>query len=287
MDRLRMLVLVVLFGSGPPTAFAEPPRVYFDMPYAAACRDVTPCEFTTAHPGQKLIEARLEISSLLTTGKERDLSEYFIRVENPERKLAIVDYLPKTLHESRLAGPITVQDGKEKTGTLGINFSGKYEVISGVGPSAGVGQKNSSSVKYDLLPPLETVAASGTLARGSAVFFKLKASPRHLLEGSREYGLVLQVPGSWRADYIHVRCEAEGIQRGMVSSLDETLRCGERDFLVALYLEGDEQARLAADNFARREAARIQRPTKSKAQSSSKDVSTWMLGMPGTEMLRR
>ena len=34
------------------------------------------------------------------------------------------------------------------------------------------------------------MAASGTLDRGGAVFFKLKASPRQPLEGSREFGLV-------------------------------------------------------------------------------------------------
>jgi hypothetical protein len=110
-------------------------------------------------------------------------------------------------------------------------------------------------VKYDLLPPLETVAASGTLLRGSGVFFKLKGSPRRPLEGASEFALVLRVPRDWRADYVRVQCQATAIERGLVSSLDQTITAGERKFLVALYLEGDEGARQTADEFARRDAA--------------------------------
>ncbi|HEX5102853.1 MAG TPA: hypothetical protein VFV87_03530 [Pirellulaceae bacterium] len=236
------------------TSEAEPPRVHFDMPFAVACADVTSPQFAAANPGQKLIEARLEISSLLVAGKERDLTQYFVRFESPQRTLTVVDYLPKTLHESRHAGPISVQDTDEKNASIGINLAGQYEMITGAGINAGLGHKNVSCVKQDLLPPLETVAASGTLLRGTAVYFKLKSSPRNLLEGAREYALVLRVPCEWRADYVHVRCQAEGIERAFVSSLDQQVTCGQRDFLVALYLEGDPGARDAAEQFSRREA---------------------------------
>ena len=251
---LTPLALILAASAATPvTSRAALPQVYFDMPFTVACRDVTPPEFASMNPGQKLIEARFEISSLLTAGEERDLAQYFIRIESPERKLAIVDYLPKTLHESLHAGPISIQDTDEKTSSLGINISGQYEFLTGAGANAGIGQKNISCVKYDLLPPLETVAASGTLMRGSAVFFKLKSSQRNLLEGSREYAVVLRVPDTWRADYVRVRCEAEGIARAFVSSLNERVSAGKRDFVVALYQEGDEPARVSAENFARRQ----------------------------------
>jgi hypothetical protein len=189
---------MLLFLAVLPAAAAEKPRVAFDMPYAVPCKDVTPAAFAAAHPGQKLVEVRLQISSLLVAGQERDLTQYFIRIENRERPLEVIDYLPKTLHESRMAGPVTITDSDEKNASLGINLSGKYELFAGAGFTAGLGQKKTSCVKYDLLPPLEAVAASGTLLRSSAVFFKLKATPRHPLEGSREYGLVLRVPADWR-----------------------------------------------------------------------------------------
>ena len=271
MDRIGWLLLPVSLGltaSGISTtvSLAEAPRVRFDMPYAVGCRDVTPPEFAETRPGYKLMEAKLEISSLLAGGQEKDLTQFFVRVESPAHTLVIADYLPKTKHEA-LASSVTKEDSTERVLALGVNLSGKYELLTVPGPSAGIGESKKSSVKYELLPPLETVAASGTLDRGSALFFKIKSSPRNLLEGTREYGLVFKVPANWRADYIRVRCEAEGIRRGIVSTLDEQFTCGNREFLVALYQDGDESARRLAENFARREAAKIGQASASKPQS--------------------
>src|SRR5688500_8382914 len=78
-ERARIWLWIVCFAGQAccsVAALAEVPRVYFDMPFAVACRDVTPPEFYSANPGQKLIEARFEISSLLTSGDERDLAQY-------------------------------------------------------------------------------------------------------------------------------------------------------------------------------------------------------------------
>lgn len=282
---LRLGCISVCLALAGAPVWADAPRVQFDMPYTIACRDVSSTEFTAANPGQKLVELKLPVSALLVAGEERDVLQFLIRIDTPQGKINIVDYLPKTSHDSALAGPITIQNTKEQNASLGINFSGKYEIISAVGPSAGIGQKKSSCVKYDLLPPLETVAASGTLNRGGSVFFKLKSSPRNLLEGSRELALVVRVPTSWRCDYLRVRCEAEGIQRGMVSTFDETRRSGQREFLVAAYLEGDEEAQRSAETFARRDAERIGQ-AKSTNQSRGKNGSSWTWNVPGVEKVR-
>jgi hypothetical protein len=274
MDRLCMLVFCIVALSAP-LAAAEPPRVSFDMPYAVACRDVTPSDYSASHPGYKLMEAKLAISSLLTAGQEKDLTEYFIRVESRERTFTIADYLPKTKHEA-IASSVTKEQSTERAAALGISLTGKYELLTVPGPSAGIGAKKTSSVKTELLPPLETVAASGTLERASVVFFKIKSSPRNLLEGTREYALVLRVPMVWRADYLRVHCEAEGIRRNMISTFDEATRCGQRDFLVALYQDGDEEARKIAENFARREAAKLVQSPKSKVQGQgSSSAARW------------
>jgi hypothetical protein len=270
MDRFRTSVFSSVVAILPMTAIAELPRVAFDMPYAVACRDVTPANYATSHPGHKLVEAKLEISSLLIAGQEKDLTQYFVRVESPQRTLTIADYLPKTKHEA-IASSMTKEDSTERAVALGINMSEKYEILTLPGPSAGVGAKKTSSVKMELLPPLETVAASGTLDRANVVFFKIKSSPRNLLEGTREYGLVLRVPSIWRADYLRIHCEAEGIRRGMVSTFDEETRCGQRDFLVALYQDGDEGARQIAENFARREAAKAE-ARKANAENRAADA---------------
>lgn len=228
----------------------EPPRVHFDMPFTIACRDVTPREFAAAYPNHRLVEARFEISSLLLSGKEQDLTQIFVRIDSPQRTVSIVDYLPKTLHESRLASPIGISKTDERNASIGINVTGKYEILTTLAATAGLGQKTTSCVKYDLLPPLETVAASGTLLRGAGVFFKLKGNQRRLLEGASEFALVLKVDRDWRSDHVRVLCTAAGIQRGFVSSLDQDIRAGQREFAVALYLEGDEEARIEAEELA-------------------------------------
>ena len=233
-------------------AFGQLPRVQFDMPYAVSCPDVTPPEFAGDNPGDKLIEVKLGISSLLQAGKEKDLAQYFIRIETPQRTMQVHDFLPKTAHEA-LQGNTTITKNAETTVSLGINITGHYQALSGTAITPGISQKNGSCIKYDLLPPLETVTASGTILRGSGVYFKLKSSERNLLEGEREFGLVLRVPRGWRGDYLHVRCEAEGIARGLVSSLDQRQLCGQRDFLISLYLEGDTEARRAAEELSRAE----------------------------------
>lgn len=286
MDRFAASFALVGFVAQSALA-GEPPRVQFDMPFAIACRDVSPCEYAAANPGRKLVEVRLPISSLLVAGKESDLTQFMIRVDSPLRSLVIADYLPKTLHEQKTAGPVTLQKSTERTAALGINLSGKYELMNLPGPSAGIGQKKTSSVKYDLLPPLETVAASGTLDRSRAVFFKLKASPRHLLEGSREYAVVLEVPMTWQMDTLRIRCQAEGIRRSFVSTFDEPITCGQRDFLVALYQEGNEQARHTAETSALRpRASEVQGPN-SKVQSRSQQISSWSLTTPAWDAMRR
>jgi len=278
MDPMTFRVVFCLAMASYSVARAEAPRVHFDMPFSVACRDVSSPEFAAANPGEKLIEARFEISSLLTAGNERDLTEYFIRIESPQRKLTVVDYLPKTLHESQHAKPISVQETDEKNASIGINLAGQYEMITGAGINTGLGAKKISCVKSELLPPLETVAASGTLLRGSAVFFKLKSSPRNLLEGAREYALVLRVPAEWRADYVHVRCQADGLERAFVSSLNQQVSCGRRDFLVALYLEGDVAARETAEEFARREAQ-----LRTTARTGQKQSSTSPIQRPAAD----
>jgi hypothetical protein len=265
---LRAAATLLPLAASSQLAMADAPRVQFDMPYAVACRDVTPSEYPALHPGYKLMELKLAISTLLAAGQERDLTQYFIQIDSPQRPLSVVDYLPKTVHEAT-ASAVTKEDATERVMALGVNLSGKYELLALPGPSVGIGEKKTSSVKYELLPPMETVTASGTLDRGSAVFFKIKATQRNLLEGAREYAVVIRVPTAWRADYLRVRCEADGIRRNVISMFDEPISGGRREFLVSLYQEGDEPARQIAENFARRRAAEQVENRRSKVESRS------------------
>jgi hypothetical protein len=277
MDLTRVVAFALAqIVSLPAISAADTPRVHFDMPFTVACRDVTPLEIAAANPGQKLVEARFEISTLFLAGQERDLDQLFIRIDSPGRTVTVVDYLPKTLHESRHATPIGITKTREKNASIGINVSGKYEVLSTLTANAGLGQKTTSSVKYELLPPLETVAASGTLLRGSGVFFRLKGSERRLLEGATQFALVLRVPRDWRLDQMRVHCEATATERGLVSSLDKQVRAGQREFLVALHLDGDESARLMAEQLARQPSSPPKPADSRTSKRPSHQSTSWL-----------
>jgi hypothetical protein len=233
--------------------------------------------------GPRLVEIKLELSSLHRGGREDDLDHYFIRIAGWQSPLTIVDYLPKTQHEA-LTSPVSVQDSTEQSLSLGITLAGKYELVSVNGPTLGAATKTSSCVKYDRLPPLETVAASGTLARGSELFIKLRATARHKLEGSRQLALVVQVPADWRGEVLRVECEARGVRRGVVSAWDQSVLCGQQTLLVAVYREGDDQARQRAAQFAARQAARGASPEPPATRNS---LPRWSLRLPLVEPAAR
>lgn len=247
------LAVFIATSSVAATALADAPRVHFDVPYIIAARDITPADFDKTYPHDKLVELKLEVSSLLQEGSEADLRQYLYRIVSSQQTMTVIDYLPKTLHETALAGNLKVEKSDERTASIGVNVSGKYEATPEAGFNSGVGEKKTSCVRFEMLPPLESVTASGTVLRGSGVYFKLKASDRNLLEGAREVAMTVRVPKAWRADYLHVRCEADGYSRSVVRSLDTVVSCGERDFLVVVYLEGDEEARSLAHEMVRRE----------------------------------
>lgn len=271
---------VAVLGGGA-TVLAEPPQVRFDLPALVAGRDVTPAAWQSRE--QKLVEIKLELSSLHQGGREEDLDHYFVRVAGQHEPLRIVDYLPKTQHEA-LTSPLSVQDSTEQTFSLGITLGGKYELFSLTGPTIGTAGKTSSSVKYERLPPLETVAASGTLGRGSELFVKLRATARHRLEGSRQIALVIQVPAAWRGTVLRVDCEAFGIRRGVVSALDQMVLCGQQTLRVAVYLEGDWEGQTRARQLAARQGWRTET---ADPPAGWMTVPRWSLRLPRVEPVSR
>jgi hypothetical protein len=231
------------------SAVAAVPEVRFDTLPVVECRDVTTDEFATTNPNERLVQARLEISSLITQGDEENLLQFFYRITSPHRGLQVVDYQPRTTAASDYAGNIGVEKRNESSRSAGLAVTGAFDPLIKITGSGDLGSKNSSSVRYELVPPQESVAAAGTIARGHGVYFKLKRMRQALLEGAKEFVVTVRVPRSWRGDYVHVHCEAKGIQRGMFRQLDEEVVCGQGDFLVALCLAGDEPSKEAAGHF--------------------------------------
>jgi hypothetical protein len=223
------------------------------MASAVPVRDVTPEEFSRANPAEKLVEARFEISSLVHSGSEQDLLQYFYRLESPQRSLRVVDYEPKTIVASDQAGNVRVDLQEEENRRLGLSYGAPLPVPVQVSGPAEFGTKQQVGMHYELTPQMTTVAASGTLERGSGLYFKLKLSRGQTLEGAKTFRIVFRVPRQWRGDYLHVFCTATGVRRGLVSSLNESAVCGSARFVLALYVEGDAAAQAAAERLSQAE----------------------------------
>ena len=190
--------------------------------------------------------------------------QYLYRIESPHQGFVVVDYLPQTTLTTDVVDHLSVERQREDTRSLGITVSGQYEQLAKGTATTGGGNTNRSSVRYDLLPPLELLASSGTISRGSGVYFKLRPSRRSTLEGAQEFVLVLCVPHSWRGDYVRVRCQAVGKKASVLPGVDSEVAWGEEDILVGLYAEGDLAARQAAVSLS--EADLQMRQTVARAQ---------------------
>ncbi len=230
----------------PQVSDAGMPSVQFDVATMVACRDVTTVSFAEANPDERLVEVRLVISSLLRSGSEDDLVEYFFVIDSPERAMLVEDYLPKTTLATDVVGSIGVERKDERIRTIGLDVS--TDIIDQVKATAAAKQTKSKGecVHFNRLPALDLLSASGTMNRGAAAYFKLKPSSQSSLEGAKEFVLVLRVPAGWRGDYIRVQCDAVGYDRGVVRQFDQRGNCGRGEFFVALYAEGDLPAKQAA-----------------------------------------
>ena len=195
-----------------------------------ACRDVTTEEFAAANPDECLLQAKLEISSLVTRGDGENPLEHFYQITFPHRRLQVADYQPRTVAGSDYAGNIGVERHEESTRSAGLAASGGWEYFANVTGSGEVGSKRGTNVRFELVPPQEVVAASGTMQRGCGVYFKLKRMRQSLLEGSKEFVITFRAPRSWRGDYLHVHCRATGIQRSVVRQFEEEVSCGTGEF---------------------------------------------------------
>ena len=82
------------------------------------------------------------------------------------------------------------------------------------------------------------------------MFFKLKRSPQSSLEGVHELVVRFVVPENWRGDSLRVSCQATGQDKFLWMKQQTTWAAAKAP--VAVYLAGDQEARIAAEKFVRR-----------------------------------
>jgi hypothetical protein len=247
------VTVAVMACHWPGDAAAQSPAVHFDMNPVAACRNVTSPEFEALNPDERLVEADFEISALIRQGDEDDLLQFFYRLELQDAATSVVDYSPKTTLASDQASNVTKEERTERSNHVGVVLTSPLDWPGKLTASSDLGQKSMGSTRYELVPEMTAVTASGTVQRGRGVYFKLRPSRSHTLEGARRFSVVMRVPAAWRGGYAQWNCTASGIGRGLVRTLDERIQCGERRFVVALYLDGDAEAKAAAQRLVRAE----------------------------------
>ncbi|MCA9150776.1 MAG: hypothetical protein KDA92_15805 [Planctomycetales bacterium] len=227
--------------------------VQFDTESLAIAVPLTACESTCDERGngriaspvnERLVEVVIGVSTMLRYGHEQQVRQLLFVIESPARTMSVVDFSPRTELTTSYAGNIDRTEQQDRSTSAGLNATLTPPVDFGTAQAnASSGLKKSESVHFQSLPPMELLAASGTASRGSAVYFKFRSSPQSTLEGHRQLRVIFRVPSSWRGDYVYVRCAAFDQDGGKdrISPI-----CGSSDFMVPLFLAGDDAARAAA-----------------------------------------
>ena len=248
----QWMAVGMLVASSPALLWAESP-VQFDVGYLTPAHDVTTPEFQEARPGYRLMQLDVMISTMVDSRISDDLTETTFYIEPHNPNILVADFSPQTTLQSPYAGNIS----REKRVEYDINakLSANHRVDKNLGSdgSLGIGRKQSSVEKVDVLPELKLVSASGTIHRGRGVFFRFNRSAQTSLEGTTVLGVILAVPESWSADTMTVRCQAKIRQPLVPGGPSKETDIPESRYTVAIYQAGDRYAAEAAGGYVRAE----------------------------------
>ena len=238
------LLIFILIGLLDQTASwsQSPHRVQFDVPVSVNCRDVTNEQFSSTHSQDKLLEIRMQVSSLFQNSTDQHFEEIFFLIHSPEKSIRVVDFAPQTSVQSEYASPIEVSRNKEDSKTAGFQFTPNLEWITKSSLNANFSDRTGETTKTTKLPPKKLAVASGSQSRQTAVYFKFKPNNQSSLEGVQQLTLIVQVPLTWRADLLHVHCRAKPCKSN-VQNLCQS------DFIVPIHIENDAAAKGICDLY--------------------------------------
>ncbi len=229
---------------------AQPGPVSFDAPALAIAREVVPAVPISSE--EKMIEVVLPVSSQIQFVNRNDIREFRFDVGWNRMVYPLVGYGPRTQTFSNIDGTIAVEQRSSRDADLGINLSGTSTPAPFAGSAkAGFSTDAASSRRYAEIPQHEVLVASGTIERGTGAFFRFHPSNTETLEGGRDLIVAYRVPRTWRGGLLAVQCRASG-ERRVLGSWTEPVQSS-RSFVVAIYLDGDDQARQISTEFVRRE----------------------------------
>jgi hypothetical protein len=252
----RAGMLAVAFAAWMPASesFAARPEVEFDAASLVSAEDVTTAAFRAAHPGEKLIAVRVEISSLVRRGNAADLAEVLYRVEAGDREMLVFDFAPKTTLSPLAAGTVAVERDTDAQTQLRANVAGRYFPFAEGDAAFAQAINEQTRLRYELPAPQEVLVTAGSTQRRRGVFVKLRASRRGSLEGAKAVAVLFVVPQNWRGGVVHVEAEARSTVGGVLGKDGEAVVCGTASLATGVHLAGDLAARDAVERPAAEKA---------------------------------
>lgn len=229
------------------TGGADVPVVVFDVPLISECRDVTPQGFREAYQ-RMVIEAVFRLSPQLVAGQEKDLKQLRYEIST-DQQMPVVGFLPNSQVTTDVVnGTIAIQNASHHG-----EVSFRYLITPAAGNGDLKGDLESSRAQFGLLAPRQLLMAAGTIDRGCGVYFDLRPSSQDTLQKQRDFACLFDVPTSWRADHVTIRCQAKGIKHGLGGLLESEVGCGAGLLCVGLFKQNDGEARAYAEKLARQQ----------------------------------
>lgn len=231
-------LLTVVLGSTTLAAIQNRPLI--DVPALVAGCDLNDPFLERPPAGEKLVQITLPISWRLPelSGQRFESCEFEFTWAQSLHPVA--DYWPKSVLQSPISGVIEIQRQTERKANLGTTTNGILSSIGG-SLSAAAELRDTATRHFSELPEATPLITSGTMHRGTGVFFRFFDSDYEQVEGGRDLVLVFRVPADWRGGILQVESELAWKRSGFGQMRER--EDAAYSFSIPVYLEGDSAAR--------------------------------------------
>lgn len=226
--------------------------VQFDVQPIAPATVVENSSVAPQMPNSRFVQVRLDSSVIVPTAFQGDVVEAVIQISSRKESIQVADYWPKTEMYTTVVGYKLVAENSDHMQRMSLNAVGGYPGIVSANGNTYQHEIDQRAVQYEEEPAKKLLTASGTVGRRTGVYFKLRSTPQMVLEGSRTFVLLLEVPQSWRGDVLEVEMVAYG--KGSDNPSKKSKQVGRNRFLVAVYSDGDIAAAESAMRFVQQQS---------------------------------
>ncbi len=283
-----LLAFVVVQSLLTGDAFAGEPPVRFDVPALVEAGVAT--DKDSQNPVELItIQISVPVTSEITAADRDHITEFRYDVRWQQARYPVIDYEPRTQTTSHIEGTIGFEAQQDRTATFGLAINGGEPRVLGGSGKAEAAKRDAEKIHYQEIPQHDVLVASGSIDRGTGVFFRFHRSRRETLEGSRDLTLAFRVPHDWQAGLLKVKCRASGERKvaGLWSEPIEIVR----SFTLPVYLTGSSTARDRAVEYVRAEnrLQEVSHLTQEKASDGAKPstIQQALQGIFGTPVRSR